>query len=201
MEKPIGEFKNIHQGMRLFILASGPSLGDLDLSPLNRRIVMGLNRSVLMYPETQYHCTMDHRLFDEFADLLRKTRCLFTLEDRPWGNPMRLLGAEGFSWDLEEGVYSGYTIAYVALQVAVYMGFTEIFYLGLDLHHHEGQTHFFGQDYHSRDHETTEFPKMRKMLNYGADALKDSDVRVFNCSPISDLEGFPKVTYEYAISL
>lgn len=201
MEKPIQEFKNIHQGKRLFILASGPSLGDLDLSPLGRRIVMGLNRSVLVYPETQYHCTMDHRLFDEFTDLLRKTRCLFTLEDRPWGIPIRLLGAEGFSWDLEEGIYSGYTISYIALQIAVYMGFTEIYYLGLDLNHKDGQTHFFGQDYHSRDHETTEYPKMMKMLTFGAKALEDSKVRVFNCSPVSDLECFPRVSFEYAISL
>lgn len=201
VEKTIADFKNVHQGKRLFILASGPSLTDMDLSPLERRIVMGLNRSVLVYPDTQYHCTMDHRLFDEFADLLRKTRFLFTLEDRPWGIPIQLLGAEGFSWDLEKGIYSGYTIAYVALQIAVYMGFSEIYYLGLDLCHKEGQTHFFGKDYHSRDHESTEFPKMRKMLNYGAEALADSDVRVFNCSPNSDLEGFPKVTFEYAISL
>lgn len=196
----ITEFKGVHEGKRLFILASGPSINELDLSPLGRRLVMGLNRSVLVYPETHYHCTMDHRLFTEFGDLLRKTRVLFTLEDRPWGIPIQLLGAEGFSWDLEGGIYSGYTISYVALQIAVYMGFSEIFYLGLDLCHQEGKTHFFGSDYHSINHESTEFPRMNKMMLYGAKALEGSGVRVWNCSPISTLEAFPNMSFKDALA-
>ncbi len=197
----IADFKNIHRGKRLFILASGPSLGDLDLSPLKRRLAMGLNRSFLVYPDTHYHCMMDHRLFDMYEDLSKQTRYLFTLEDRPWGIPMKLLGAEGFSFDLEEGVYSGYTISYVALQLAVYMGFNEIIYLGLDLRHRNADTHFFGSDFHSRDHENTEFPRMARMLSYGVRALKDKNVTVYNCSPVCTLDCFARITYDYAISL
>lgn len=199
--KKIADFKNCHEGKRLFILASGTSLNDLNLSPLKRRLVMGLNRSFLIFPETYYHCAMDFRLFDEFKTNLKDTRCLLTLEGRPWGTPIKLLGAEGFSWDLEKGIYSGYTIAYIALQIAVYMGFKEIFYLGLDLKNEGGNTHFFGHDYHSKNHETTEFPKMKKMLEFGAQELSNTNVKVFNCSPISSLEGFSKVSYEYAVSL
>ena len=62
--KKISDFKNVHEGKRLFILASGPSLATLDLTPLRRRMVMGLNRSALLYPDTHYHSTMDQRLFD-----------------------------------------------------------------------------------------------------------------------------------------
>jgi hypothetical protein len=197
----IGDFRNLHAGKRLFILASGPSLVRLDLTALHRRIVMGLNRSLLLFPETRYHCAMDYRLFAEYGEELRRVRHLFTLEGRPWGIPLRLLGAEGFSWDLEEGVYSGYTIAYVALQIAVYMGFKEVFYLGLDLRHEGSKTHFFGHDFRSATHESTEFPRMRRMLDYGARVLGRADVSVFNCSPLSTLDCFPKVTYEYALSL
>lgn len=197
----IGEFKNLHVGKRLFILASGPSLSTLDLSPLERRLVMGLNRSFFAFPDTLYHCVMDHRLFDLYPDLLHHTRCLFTLEDRPWGLPIKLLGSEGFSEDLEKGIYSGYTIVYLALQVATYMGFKEIFILGLDLKLDGGRTHFFGYDYRSRSHESTEFPRMHKMLCYGAEKLTDLGVKVYNCSQESTLECFEKVTYEYAISL
>lgn len=201
-KKPaIRDFKNLHEGKRLFILASGPSLERINLAPLRRRLVMGLNRSPLAFPNAHYHCTMDQRLFDEFPKMLEKSRYLFTLEGRPFGIPLRLLGSEGFSWDLEKGIYSGYTTSYFALQVAVYMGFKEIFYLGLDLKHYAGRTHFFGHDFHSRNHENTEFPRMRKMLNHSAQVLEDTGVKVFNCSPMSDLECFPKVTYEHALSL
>ncbi len=190
----IRDFKNVHEGKRLFILASGPSLATVDLAPLRRRIVMGLNRSAFVYPETHYHCTMDQRLFDECPDVLSKTRFLFTLEGRPWGIPLRLLGSEGFSWDLEEGIYSGYTVSYYALHLAVYMGFKEIFYVGLDLRHEGFKTHFFGNDFHSRNHEQTEFPHMCKMLSYGARTLSGTGVKVFNWSPVSTLECFPKVS-------
>ena len=196
----IRNFKGLHQGKRLFILASGPSLATLDLAPLRRRIVMGLNRSVLLFPDTHYHCVMDQRLFDLYYDLFAKARYVITLPGRPLGIHLKLSGSEGFSWDLEREIYSGYTISYFALQVAVYMGFKEIFYLGLDLKHHCGKTHFFGSDFHSRNHEQTGFPAMAKMLSYGATILAKTDVKVFNCSPVSDLECFPRVSYEYAIS-
>ena len=197
----IEDFKNLHEGKRLFILASGPSLGSLDLSPLQRRLVMGLNRSFLQYPCTHYNCTMDQRLFELYPEELRKTRQLFTLEGRPWGIPLTLLGAEGFSADLATGIYSGYTIAYFAMQVAAYMGFAEIVYLGLDLAHQNGNTHFFGTDFHSEKHEQTEFPRMRRLLQTGAVRLTSQGVRLFNCSPLSRLDGFETVTYDYAVTL
>ena len=200
MMKGLKEFKGIHKGKRIFILASGPSLKALDLSRLKRRIVMGMNRSFLTYPKTHYHCVMDHRLFELYEKELHETRYLFTLQDRPWGIPMELLGTKGFSWDLEKGIYSGYTISFVALQVAVYMGFQEIYFLGLDLKHEGSNTHFFGHDFHSEKHETTEFPKMEKMLTYAATSLQDSNVQVFNCSPVSTLTCFQKISFEEAVS-
>ena len=199
--KKIEDFKNLHEGKRLFILASGPSLGDLDLAPLKRRIVMGLNRSSTIFPNTYYHCAMDQRLFDICPELLGTARYFFTLEGRPWGIPIKLLGSEGFSQDLSQGVYSGYTISYFSLQVAAYLGFKEIFFLGLDLKHEGKQTHFFGYDFHSHSHEETEFPRMRKMLCHGARILADSGIKVFNCSEGSTLDCFPKISFEQAISL
>ena len=196
----VTDFKHVHAGKRLFILASGPSLVQQDLSRLGRRLVMGLNRSVWAYPDAHYHCTMDQRLFDEFPEALGATRYLFTLEGRPFGIPLRLLGSEGFSEDLAEGIYSGYTVSYFALQVAIYMGFTEVFFLGLDLNHHAGQTHFFGHDFRSRTHVETEFPRMMRMLTFGAERAVQLGVRVYNCSPTSSLECFERVSFDEALA-
>lgn len=196
----IADFTNVHNGKRLFILASGPSLATLDLSHLERRMVMGLNRSAWIYPASHYHCTMDQRLFDEYPDVLRATRYLFTLDGRPFGIPLRLLGSEGFSEDLTQGIYSGYTVSYFALQIAAYMGFREIFFLGLDLNHQADQTHFFGTDFRSRNHVDTEFPRMRRMLTAGAEHARRLGVQVYNCSPDSALDCFQKVTYEWALA-
>jgi hypothetical protein len=195
----IGDFRDLHRDKGVFILASGPSLATLDLTPLRRRIVIGLNRSSLIFPDTHYHCTMDDRLFREYGDLLRKSRYLFTFEDRPFGIPLRLLGSEGFSYDLSRGIYSGYTVSYFALQLAVWMGFTRVCFLGLDLCHDGGRTHFFGVDDVSRNHEQTEFPKMIRMMEYAADQLAGTRVQVCTCSPTSTLDCFERVSYEQAL--
>jgi len=198
---PISTYKNLHSGKNLFILASGPSLAHQDLSLLKNKIVMGLNRSILIYPVPYYQCVFDQRLFDLYPEEFKKVRQLFTLEDRPFGLPLKLLGGEGFSWDLEEGIYSGYTISYFALQVAVYMGFKKIFFLGLDLKHDGPQTHFFGQDQQTINHENTEFPRMLKMLSHSADLLAQSNISVYNCSPDTTLEAFKKMMYLDAVAL
>ena len=196
----IRDFQDLHEGKRLFILSSGPSLGGLDLTPLRRRLVMGLNRSAIVFPDTHYHCTMDARIFTEFPDMLKKSRYLFTFADRPFGIPLKLLGAEGFSHDLTAGIYSGYTVSYFGLQVAVYMGFKEIFYLGLDLKNQGEKTHFFGHDFHSRTHDQSEYPRMRKAFEQSAAMLEQRGVKVYNCSPDSTLTCFEKVSYEWAIA-
>lgn len=198
MDKII-DFKGRHKEKNLFILASGPSLKELDLSGLSRRMTMGLNRSFMVYPEPYYHCVFDHRLFELYPEELKKCRVLFTLEDRPWGLPLNLLGSKGFSWDLEEGIYSGYTISFFALQLAVYMGFERVFFLGLDLDFKEKETHFFGYDYHSKDHKTTEFPKMLESFQGIAPTLKERGIQVYNCSPVSKLDVFPHMTFEEAM--
>lgn len=197
--KDILEFEKRHCEKNLFILASGPSLKGLDLTPLSRRITMGLNRSFMAYPEPYYHCVFDYRLFDLYPTELSKCRVLFTLEGRPFGMPLNLLGSQGFSYDLNEGIYSGYTISYFALQLAVYMGFQRIFFLGLDLKLKANDTHFFGHDYHSKDHETTEFPKMMAAFNNIAPELKSKGHLIYNCSEESGLKCFPYMSYEDAL--
>jgi hypothetical protein len=199
IEKCIKDFKNLHGSKHVFIIASGPSLEGLDLSPLDRRLTIGLNRSFMAYPNSYYHCVFDHRLYDLYPEELKKSRFLFTLEDRPFGIPLKYLGADGFSWDLEEGIYSGYTISYFALQLAVYMGFKEIYFLGLDLANNPEKTHFFGKDFPSVSHDTTAYPKMRDSFERICPELKKKGIKVYNCSPVSTLECFPYISYEEAI--
>jgi hypothetical protein len=74
-------------------------------------------------------------------------------------------------------------------------------FLGLDLKHNGPKTHFFGQDPQTLNYEQTEFPRMQKMLDLGAQTLADTDIKVFNCSPNSNLESFKKISYLDALAL
>jgi hypothetical protein len=197
----VKNFKNLHSSKHCFIISSGPSISKLNLEPLNRRLTFGLNRSFMAFKNSYYHCTFDHRLYDMYPEELKQSRYLFTLDGRPFGIPIPLVGVNGWSWDLEQGIYSGYTISYFALQLAVYMGFKEIYFLGLDLKNEKYNTHFFGEDFHSLDHDRTEFPKMRKSFEDIAPILKEKGINVYNCSPVSTLSCFPYVDYNLAITI
>ncbi len=201
MNKNISEFEKLYGDRRCFIIASGPSLNEFDLTLLKNRHTIGLNRSFLKYPDTKYHCVFDYRLFEMYEKELKNSRYLFTLEDRPFGIPIKLLGTKGFSWDLCEGIYSGYTISYFGLQLAIYLGFKEIYFLGLDLNNDGENTHFFGYDYNSKDHNTSEYPKMIECFVNIKDELVKRDIKVFNCSPNSKLTCFPYMDYETAVNL
>jgi len=100
---------------------------------------------------------------------------------------------------LEEGIYSGYTISYFALQLAVYMKFERIFFLGLDLNFKGKDTHFFGYDYHSKDHNNTEFPKMIESFKNISKTLKERGHKIYNCSPQSSLDCFEYMSFEEAM--
>lgn len=190
-------FHQLHRGERVFLLASGPSLTTLPLDRLRGQVVMGLNRSALAFPETQYHCAMDRWLFRRHPSLLRRCPTLFTVPDRPFGIPLRLLddedervGPDGFSLDLREGIYSGRSVAYFALQVAVWMGFQEIVYLGLDLAHGP-TTHFFGNDHPRSNEKRLEiFRHIRTNLENAARLLQPRGVRLVQCGSLHPVEGF-----------
>lgn len=139
MTRPIESFRGIHSG-RTFILGNGPSLGDHDLPKLPEPTI-GVNRSFKAHPST-YHIACDMLTFREHEAELRNPRAgfghTFTAEGRyppemDWPIVLKNLGdAIGWSWNLEQGVYPRFS-TYVAMQLAVYMGFTDIVLLGTDL--------------------------------------------------------------------
>jgi predicted neuraminidase len=194
-QKNLNGFKNIHKGKRCFILASGPTVNNLDLDKLENEIVIGVNRAGLIYEDCQYTCSMAEHAFANFGALLKDSKELFCTQCRPFGISMRMLGIRGFSFDLEEGIYTGQTISMVALQVAVYLGFTDIIFLGLDLKNSETHTHFFGRESLNVGHEETMYPKMKEAFEEAMDILNKKEIRVRNASTVCDLNCIPKVDY------
>jgi len=189
--KTLVYYRNRLRSRRLFIVASGPSLADVDAARLDGELVMTINDALLKFPRAQYAAIMDARKLHELHLELLDVQGLFTLAGNSYGTEVKLLGTEGFSEDLEQGVYSGYTTAYFALQIAVYMGVREIYYLGLDLGNTEKQSHFFGsRSLQDRDRPEV-YAKMRQSFEGVAERLKEMGVAVYNCSRVSTLSCFP----------
>lgn len=140
----IEQFRDRHSGQRCVIIGNGPSLKHTDLSLLRNEFTFGLNRIYLMFDElgfeTTYHVVVNQLVVEQCANDFRKVKApLFTTVP----NRKFLDGADGtaymdklvgprFSGDVSRGIWEGATVTFVAMQVAYYMGFSEVVLVGVD---------------------------------------------------------------------
>lgn len=152
--RPISELKGIHSG-KVAILFNGESMGKLDLWKIREAGIpmIGLNRTHQGYPtytgpQPEYLCIVDTDWFEKPAwkEAVRAHPGIIngSVHKEPIGyRATRHPRMSPFSFDLDRDGYFGpipCTTGHLALQVAAYMGFTELYCLGFDL----GGNHFDG---------------------------------------------------------
>lgn len=138
------KFKNIHQGQDCFIIGNGPSLNKMDLSFLNNYYTFGLNKIFLIFKKVKLN--LDYLVAvnplvieqskEEFLQFdipvflsyikksynINKSNIFKLYKDVPWG----------FYTDPISGISEGFTVTYVAMQLAYFMGFKRVFLIGVD---------------------------------------------------------------------
>lgn len=151
------KFKNIHEGETCFIIGLGPSLNADDLSLLHRNhiISFSVNDIARIYKETEwrpeYFAMTDKNAFlePELAypeQICTKNAFLAEEQEEFWKNNsseknirfhrrynLPDMEEELFSEDVAKACGNGGTCIYICLQIAVYMGFKNIYLLGIDL--------------------------------------------------------------------
>ena len=145
-QKEIRSYRDIHHGKRCFIIGNGPSLRKMDLSLLKNEYTFGLNRIYLMFDElgftTTYLVVVNELVIEQCAADLRGWPLpkFITWRARRWiaDDPGAIFldtdytGIENFATDMTGRVFEGFTVTYVALQLAYYMGFTTAILIGVD---------------------------------------------------------------------
>ena len=145
-QRTLTGYQNKHQGQRCFIIGNGPSLRQTDLSKLKGEFTFGLNRIYLLFPElgfnTTYLVSVNDLVLEQCAAEMQALSLprFVTWRARRWFRPATPItfldtdftGAETFSTDCLERVFEGYTVTYVALQLAFHMGFKEAILIGVD---------------------------------------------------------------------
>lgn len=137
-------FRNAHAGRRCVIIGNGPSLRDTNLSLLRDEVTFGLNRIYLMFDqlgfETSFHVVVNQLVVEQCADDFRNIKSpLFTttpsrafLDGAPTTAFLNKLAGPRFCTDVSRGIWEGATVTYVAMQLAYYMGFSEVILIGVD---------------------------------------------------------------------
>lgn len=214
--KRLEKFKNIHCGERCFIVATGPSLTMEDLETLkeNNEICISVNGILKAFDHTGWHpdyyvvsdpfCTYTWK--DEIIDMNVGEKFI---ADYAWNYgdldisnmyKFHLLregnNQPGFSQDFARYSCHGNTVVYDgALQLAAYMGFKEIYLLGVDCNLHKASKHFIeGYACNKFDDDDQIF-----VLNAYRTAEKysrENNFRIYNATRGGELEIFERVDFD-----
>ncbi|MBN1267869.1 MAG: hypothetical protein JXA25_20425 [Anaerolineales bacterium] len=139
--------KDIHSGERCVLIGNGPSLQNTDLSLLYDEVTFSLNRGYLFYDRIgkpcTYHVTVNGLVVEQFhteLDKLDNTRFITWGQRHPLsrdtdtifiGGPMLDLSPR-FCVDPTRDLWTGATVTYVALQIAYFLGFSQVILIGVD---------------------------------------------------------------------
>jgi len=142
----VATYRDVHAGERCFILGNGPSLRNTDLSRLRNEFTFGLNRIYLLFPElgfpTSCLVSVNDLVLEQCAAEMRALELprFVTWRARRWfrGDPGTMFldtdftGPEDFSGRATGRLFEGFTVTYVALQLAFFMGFRDVILVGVD---------------------------------------------------------------------
>lgn len=230
--KDIKTLKNIHLNKRCFIIGNGPSLTAEDLDKLKNEITFAFNRIYYIFDKTDwrptYYCSEDDKTIFKSKEEINNLKIgnKFFPVNFPWDYKIHFRNAKyyifrfgdrnvepKFSQDIVKGIYWGNTVAYTAIQMAVYMGIKEIYLLGVD-HNFSKMVNDKGEiviDNTSKDYFTEKYnvdkkdlyiPNIEVSTRAFTAAKKYADkhnIKIFNATRGGKLEVFERVDFDKII--
>lgn len=233
-------FHNIHKGQRCFIVGNGPSINSMDISLLDNEYTFAVNGIFYKTQECgfrpYYYVVEDYHVLQDNMEMIRdyeprvggskflpsrfrtkfagsKSPTFFLNMNRGFYEPRSLYyEVPRFSADAASNVYCGQSVTIVNLQLAYYMGFSEVYLIGMDFSYNipdsaikegdviestEDDVNHFHPDYFGKGKKWHD-PKLHNVLkSYKLCRLMyELDGRaIFNATEGGKLEVFPRKAY------
>lgn len=142
--------RDVHKGERIFILGNGPSLTKCDLTPLANEYTFGVNKIYMLFDQISwrptYYTLLDWRMGDAVAPALRDVQGMTRFYPERyrgilpetaetywyWNRAVAHHTRDQFERDMTRGIPSRATVIVTAIQQAFYLGFREIYLIGVD---------------------------------------------------------------------
>lgn len=217
-KKRLQKFKNIALADEdIYIIATGPSLLISDLEKLmeNKKICMGMNWLYRLFEKTEwrpdYYVISDQKMIkalDQMEDIEIIFHNINTFISDTWLDFWRKDHTENFyafnmkynlqnikfTNDFSDIVYSGMTVMYVCLQLAVFMGYKKIYILGCDFNYNNKEK----QHCYEEQKVTTDFDYdiVKKAYLIAKEYCELNGVRIYNATRGGNLEVFPRVDFD-----
>jgi hypothetical protein len=132
------KLRNSHKGETCLVIGNGPSLKDMPLRFLKSYPSFGSNRIYLLkgFTPTYYVAVNDLVILQSLDEIRKiKSEALFVKDTFPMLDewyPLHSRLNHGFGLEPEFGIYEGYTVTFVSLQLAYFMGFQIVLLAGVD---------------------------------------------------------------------
>lgn len=219
------KFRNVHQGKRCFIVATGSSLlaEDLEVLQAHKEKCISMNRIYNIFGQTSwrpdYYMIEDALMIEdlgrEIADLDVPVKFVSSIPSSYWeqdGLQTSLkyqlfnLDHQGsdlpyFSSNVERCIYEGSTVTYACMQLAAYMGFKEIYLLGVDFNYsddlYDEKNHFAGYQSDGKVRLNAVYPERMKAAYESAERYaNEHGIRIYNATRGGKLEVFERVEFD-----
>lgn len=209
-------YRGRYKGRRCFIIGNGPSLRAKDLDLIKDEFSIGTNRIYLIFDQTDWRpnvfTMMDTAGVRASFDAISAMKCELKILGVPDGykmfpvkdaipilchfnaNNWMLTGdLPPFSDDITDCVYNGMSITYVNFQIAAFLGFSEIYLLGID-HRYPRHVHIIRDKSPEADTKVQEaqskITDKNSVVYYGAHEEFKSVLQTNFCA--NYLDGLPK---------
>lgn len=229
-------FKNRHKGQRCFIIGNGPSLNKTDLSLLKDEITFGVNSFHYMTDSNgfkpTYYTVEDNLVVADNIDRINsyntkakffpeKYKGIINHDENVYFLPVDwsyyfksspFFETPQFSTEISDTIYVGQTVTYMNLQLAFYMGFKEVYLIGVDFSYEipkadpvEGfsitssgdDPNHFHPDYFGKG-KKWHFPKLHNCLKaylHSRKVYEAHDRKVYNATIGGRLEAYERVDF------
>lgn len=218
----IEKLRGIHKNQKCVIVATGPSLRmeDLDVLAEKRVLTFGVNKIGYAYVSTKwrptYYVGIDKRMVESeyFTSIKPEEQSTYALigdeSEEFWGKEHKPSVLKHhfcsewafgrypkFSEDISRKSYTGGTVVYTCIQMAVYMGFKEIYLLGVDFtganEHGSKYNHFYTEKELTSVSYTDQVTLGYEKAKQYADA---HEIKIYNATRGGKLDIFPRVDFD-----
>lgn len=235
--KDTAELHQRHAKKRCFIMGNGPSLNKIDIDKLRSEVCFGVN-SIFLMTRTNgfrptYYVVEDNLVFAEnqqeidtyegvlkilprtYAEkLASRDECYVFDMDTSFYNKRdkARFSVPQFNTSATPRFYCGQSVTYINMQLAYYMGFSEVILVGMDfsyqkppshdqqgnhIHSHGDDPNHFHKDYFGAG-KTWKDPRLGRVLrSYMRAKFEFESVgrTIVNATPGGELELFPRVAF------
>jgi len=217
----VAKLKDLHNDERCFLVGTGPSLTPEQLKMISEEVVFGTNTAYKIGYNFDYYCVSDRNVWRDNKEKILKQNTQLLLSGhagrdflvnkdkyRKITNTAPIVfkdlgDIKRNGWqdkDLTHGTYWGNSIMIdCCLQVAYWMGFSEVYLLGCDCnykdkHHFDGEKYDFQADipaYYDQHWE-----KVFKAHEIIKEEFEKAEKKIYNATPNSSLEVYERVKLE-----